>query len=433
VNRPTLFAQRRFPRWIVPLLLSLPMAGANAQSYYPQLSEDEFRACLERLAPEAEQRGIPAGRFLTLTAELSPDPSVIARLDRQPEFVTPIWQYLANLVDGRRIQTAQDKLRENEGLLRYVEATYDVDAELLVAFWAVESNFGQNLGRDDLLQSLATLSCFGRRQSYFRPEFLTAVDILERGETGAERLRGSWAGAFGQTQFMPSTFARYAVDFDGDGKRDLYHSLPDVFASTANFLKQAGWRRGEPWAIEVVLPPSFDVQLAGRTKKRPTNEWLAMGLSRADGKPWPRTLPEKAALLLPAGRQGPALLAFPNYDAIFRYNAAESYALAIGLLYDALKDPLKAARFDPKQPFVQAWPTDDPPLTRSETLELQERLSTLGYDPGTIDGVAGAQTREALSRFQQECGGQALEADGWPGTKALEQLRRFEGGCNKTH
>ncbi|CUB07365.1 MAG: hypothetical protein PWQ19_1387 [Tepidiphilus sp.] len=432
MNRPPFFAPRRFPRWLVPLLLALPVAGANGQSY-PSLSAEEFRACLERLAPEAERRGIPAERFSALTASLSPDPSVIARLDRQPEFVIPIWQYLANLVDTRRIQTAQEKLHENEGLLRYVEATYDVDAELVVAFWAVESNFGQNLGRDDLLQSLATLSCFGRRQSYFRPEFLTAVDILERGETGAERLRGSWAGAFGQTQFMPSTFARYAVDFDGDGKRDLYHSLPDVFASTANFLKQAGWRRGEPWAIEVVLPPSFDVQLAGRTKKRPTNEWLAMSLSRADGKPWPRTLPEKAALLLPAGRQGPALLAFPNYDAIFRYNAAESYALAIGLLYDALKDPLKAARFDPKQPFVQAWPTDDPPLTRSETLELQERLSTLGYDPGTIDGVAGAQTREALSRFQQECGGQALEADGWPGTKALEQLRRFEGGCNKTH
>lgn len=344
MNRPSFFAQRRFPRWIIPLLLSLPVAGANAQSSYPALSEDEFRACLERLAPEAEQRGIPADRFLSLIADLSPDPSVIARLDRQPEFVTPIWQYLANLVDARRIQTAQEKLRENEGLLRYVEATYDVDAELIVAFWAVESNFD----------------------------------------------------------------------------------------STANFLKQAGWRRGEPWAIEVVLPPTFDAKLAGRTKKRPTNEWFAMGLSRADGKPWPRTLPEKAALLLPAGRQGPALLAFPNYDAIFRYNAAESYALAIGLLYDALKDPMKAARFDPKQPFVQPWPTDDPPLTRSETMELQERLSALGYDPGVIDGVAGTQTREALTRFQQECGNQAFEADGWPGTKALEQVRQFEGGCEQT-
>jgi len=392
-----------------------------------------FASCRVQLRGLTADSGVAGDAFDRFMAGIVPDMSVLPLLDTQPEFSTPIWDYLAPLVDDARIADGKAMLAQHTDTFAQVAQSRGVDAATVAAVWGVESDYGRVQGKRPLLVSLSTLSCFGRRQGFFRGELMATLALLQAGDLSPDGLTGSWAGAFGQTQFMPSTFARYAVDFDGDGKRDLYHSLPDVFASTANFLKQAGWRRGEPWAIEVVLPPSFDVQLAGRTKKRPTNEWLAMSLSRADGKPWPRTLPEKAALLLPAGRQGPALLAFPNYDAIFRYNAAESYALAIGLLYDALKDPLKAARFDPKQPFVQAWPTDDPPLTRSETLELQERLSTLGYDPGTIDGVAGAQTREALSRFQQECGGQALEADGWPGTKALEQLRRFEGGCNKTH
>ena len=408
MNRPPFFAPRRFPRWLVPLLLALPVAGANGQSY-PSLSAEEFRACLERLAPEAERRGIPAERFSALTASLSPDPSVIARLDRQPEFVIPIWQYLANLVDTRRIQTAQEKLHENEGLLRYVEATYDVDAELVVAFWAVESNFGQNLGRDDLLQSLATLSCFGRRQSYFRPEFLTAVDILERGETGAERLRGSWAGAFGQTQFMPSTFARYAVDFDGDGKRDLWNSSADALASAAHYLQASGWQRGQPWGFEVRLPSDFDYALADPDQRRSLTEWAELGVRPL--APTGAAASARASLQLPAGHQGPAFLLLDNFRSILKYNNSTSYALAIGLLADNL---LRSTEIKGQ------WPRGERQLGRSERVELQELLAQAGFDPGPADGIIGANTRKAIRALQLQLN---WPADGYPNTQLLQQLR----------
>ncbi|MBW7657349.1 lytic murein transglycosylase [Hydrogenophilus thermoluteolus] len=403
--------------------------GAAAQGAPDAPSQSAFQQCLADLKPTAAARGVPAALFDRLTARLEPDPRVLALLDRQPEFVTPIWQYLANLVDRRRIGEAQEALAANGPLLRQIERRFGVEAELIVAFWAVESNFGRNLGRYDLIQSLATLACFGRRQAYFRGEFVTLTEIIARGDITSLPPRGSWAGAFGHTQFMPSTFAVYAVDGDGDGIRDLYGSLADVFASTANFLKRSGWRYGEPWGIEVRLPPHWQSTATGRLVKRTTREWLELGLTRADGKPWdPTTLPERAALLLPAGSNGPAILVFPNYDVLYRYNAAESYTLAVGLLFDALRDPERAAHFDPKQPFRTPWPTDEPPLTRSETETIQSRLTALGYDPGPVDGVMGATTREALRRFQLECLGDPA-ASGWPDARTRAALTNENVVC----
>lgn len=402
---------------------------AVAQTAPSVLSKNAFEACLTELKPAAETRGVPAALFDRLTARLQPDPRVLARLDRQPEFITPIWQYLANLVDRKRIWEARQALAENEPLLRQIEQRFEVEAELIVAFWAVESNFGQNLGNFDLLESLATLSCFGRRQTYFRDEFLTLTAIIARGDITTLSPRGSWAGAFGHTQFMPSTFAAYAVDGDGDGIRDLYGSRADVFASTANFLKRSGWRYKEPWGVEVRLPDNWQSTATGRNVKRATREWLALGIIRADGAPWDlAALPDRAALLLPAGRNGPAILAFPNYDVLYRYNAAESYTLAVGLLFDALRDPARAAHFDPKQPFRTPWPTDEPPLTRSETEILQTRLTELGYAPGPIDGVLGAATREALRRFQLECLGDPA-ASGWPDARTRAALTAENVAC----
>ncbi len=413
--------------WVALALTLLTATPAVSQE---SVDPAAFAQCLNRLRLDAESRGVPGLLYQRLTARLTPDVRVLALLDRQPEFVTPIWQYLANLVDRERIQIAQHHLAEQASLLRRIERQYGVEAELLVAFWAIESNFGRNLGRFDLVQSLATLSCFGRRQEYFRGEFLTLAEIIARGEITALAPRGSWAGAFGQTQFMPSTFARYAVDGDGDGVRDLYQSLPDIFASTANFLKQLGWRYGEPWGIEVRLPVGWTSVPTGRKEKRPTREWLAMGLTRADGQPWLReALPEEAALLLPAGSNGPAFLVFRNYEAIYRYNAAESYALAVGLLFWALRDPLWAAQYDPKQPFHTPWPTDDPPLTRSEISDLQERLEALGFATGGADGALGNTTREALRQFQVTCLG-ITNASGWPDRATRSALMTGNHRCS---
>lgn len=406
-------------------LALLPAAGQPQE----EPSRTAFRACLDQLQPQAQARGVSSTLYQRLTARLEPNGQVLALLDRQPEFVTPIWQYLANLVDRDRIALAQAQLAAHALLLRRIEQQFGVEAELLVSFWAVESNFGRNLGRFDLVQALATLSCFGRRQEYFRGEFLTLTEIIARGDITALPPRGSWAGAFGQTQFMPSTFAAYAVDGDGDGVRDLYQSLPDVFASTANFLKQSGWRYGEPWGIEVRLPKEWASIPTGRKSKRLTRDWLAMGLTRADGQPWSREpLPEQAALLLPVGTDGPALLVFRNYDAIFRYNAAESYALAVGLLFSTLRDPAFAAHFDPKQPFRTPWPTDEPPLTRGEIAELQTRLEALGFATGGVDGALGSATREALRQFQTTCLGQS-NASGWPDRRTREALATGRHGC----
>ncbi|MCX7946492.1 MAG: lytic murein transglycosylase [Hydrogenophilus sp.] len=401
------------------LLTALPLP---LFAHSPPLTSAALQRCLADLAPAAVERGVSPELFAALTRRLTPDPKTLELLDRQPEFVAPLWHYLAQLLDRNRLLEARHSLLQHAALLRQIEAEYGVEAELIVAFWAIESNFGRNLGRFDLIRSLATLSCFGRRQEFFRNEFLTLTEIIARGEITTLSPHGSWAGAFGHTQFLPTTFLAYAVDGDGDGIRDLYHSLADVFASTANFLKKLGWRSGEPWGIEVRLPPHWKSTPTGRTLKRPTRDWLALGLTPLGTPSWPTPLPERAALLLPAGKSGPALLLFPNFDVIYRYNNAESYALAVALLYDLLKNPQKIEDFDPAQPFFTPWPLDAFPLTRSEILELQHHLAARGYDPGPIDGLFGPTTREAVRRFQLECQGDP-SADGWPTLKLLQDLR----------
>ncbi len=406
---------------LVPLAVSLWVTTAV---YAQEWDQQRWQSCRAELIEEAQRRGVSAPLAQRLLAKTQPDPQVLALLDRQPEFITPIWQYLANLVDSHRIALAQAKRQEHWELLQRVERAYGVEAELIVAFWAVESNFGNHLGRFDLVRSLATLSCFGRRQSFFRGEFLTLAELIARGDITQLPPRGSWAGAFGHTQFMPSTFATYAVDFDGDGVRDLFGSLADVFASTANFLAKSGWQYGEPWGVEVRLPVDWKSVPVGRQHQRPLSQWAEMGITLVDGRPLvSQALPDRAALLLPAGKDGPALLVFRNYQAIWRYNAAESYALAVGLLFDALKDPKRAANFDPGQPFATPWPADDPPMTRSETEELQTILAHYGFYPSeAIDGVMGPSTREALRQFQAQCLNQE-HADGWPGRHALKAVR----------
>jgi lytic murein transglycosylase len=388
-------------------VLLLPVAA-------PAPAAASLAPCLESLRAAALKQGITADTWDRHTAGLTADPSVLEAQDAQPEFVTPIWDYQAALVDAERIADGQRLLAEHAATLRAIEAKYGVDAATVVAVWGVESDYGRVTGQRPLLVSLATLSCAGRRQAYFRPELFAALQILQAGDVEADAMRGSWAGAFGQTQFMPSTYLRLAVDFDADGRRDLVASTADALASTANYLAQSGWQRGERWGMEVRLPAAFDARRSGRRNKRTVAQWARLGLRRADGGPLAggdAPAARDGALLLPAGAAGPALLVWQNYDALFSYNAAESYALSIALLSDRLRG----------QPDWQVpWPTDDPGLSRAERRELQTLLTRRGHAIGEIDGMVGKATREAIAAEQRRLG---WPVDSRAGQRLLRELR----------
>lgn len=403
----------RLPAGLAIALLSLSwLSPAHAQNTPPQTDPAQFRACLNELKDTPAFRAITPATFATHTARLEPDASVLVLLDRQPEFTMPVWDYLAVLVDAERVADGRAAYAKWRDTLAQIEQQTGVAAPIVVGVWGVESNFGQNLGGRPLVQSLATLSCFGRRQSYFRGEFAAALRILQEGHVTPEQLTGSWAGAFGQTQFMPSTFLRSAVDFDGDGRRDIVGSVPDALASTAKFLQNAGWRRGEPWGYEVRLPRDLDTRGMGRKSKQPIAEWRRLGLTRTDGAALPDTL-SSAGLLVPA-RGGPAFLVGRNFDALYSYNASENYALAIAHLADLVADPAAPLA------FATPWPTDDPGLSRAENRELQALLLARGHDIGAADGMIGALTRAAIKAEQERLG---MKVDGRAGQKLLAALR----------
>ena len=387
---------------------------AGCISHVQGQTQDEFASCLARLQPAAQKAGVEAASFRRFTEGTQADFTVLEKLDYQPEFRLAIWDYLAGLVDDERVADGQAMLAEHGAVLQRVAAAYGVDPATVVAVWGVESNHGRITGKYPLVQALGTLSCFGRRQGYFQGEFFAALRILQRGDVAPERLTGSWAGAFGHTQFMPATYERLAVDFDGDGRRDLVDNSADALASTANFLRRGGWQSGQPWGFEVRLPAAFDPELAGRRNKRPASDWAARGVVAVDG----RTLAnsgladgERTAILLPAGPRGPAFIVTRNFDVIYGYNAAESYALAIAHLADRLRGG---------PPFSTPWPTDDPGLSRAERRELQTLLAARGHAIGEIDGALGERSRAAIKLEQTRLG---QEASGRGGQKILNALR----------
>ena len=368
----------------------------------------DFGPCMSTLRGEALSRGISSQTFDTAMKGVEPDPTVIEAMDTQPEFKTPIWDYLASLVDDQRIAEGRENLQRWSSVLEKAEAQFGVDRHVIVAVWGVESDFGRQLGGRPLVRSLATGACSGRRQNFFRDELMATLRILQSGDIPAEALRGSWAGAFGQTQFMPTTYQRLAVDFDGDGRRDIVGSVPDALGSTANFLMKAGWSRGQPWGYEVRLPAAY-AGPSGRGNRQGVAQWAGLGVTSVDGQPLTGNAP--AALLLPAGAKGPAFLVFGNFNAIYSYNAAESYALAIAHLSDRLRGG---------GAFRTAWPTDDGGLSRAQRRELQVRLGERGYDIGTPDGAIGPRTRAAIRSFQASAG---LPEDGRAGTRVYDALK----------
>ena len=384
---------------LVPCLALLLLASpANA---------DEFHSCLNGLRGAASAKGVSGGTFDAATANLQPDMKVLEYLDFQPEFKTPVWDYLAALVDDERVADGKAAMSKHAAALESAQSRFGVDKYVIAGVWGVESNFGQSMGKRSLVQSLGTLSCYGRRQTYFRTEFVSVLQILEHGDIAPEHLNGSWAGAFGQTQFMPSTFLRMAVDGDGDGARDIVDSVPDAVASTANYLAKSGWQTGLPWGMEVNLPKGY-AGGSGRGNKRSFSDWAAAGFTAVSGKGFPSG---SAGLLLPAGREGPAFLVTKNFDAIYAYNASESYALAIAHLGDRMKGG---------GVFVHGWPIEDEPLSRAQRREVQALLNKNGYNVGEPDGAIGTKSREAIADFQKKHG---LNPNGQAMLSVLEALR----------
>lgn len=382
--------------------LSLALGAASP-------AQAQFAACLSDLRAQAEAQGVPGAVFDHAMRGVTPDPKVVERSEAQPEFVTPIWDYLASLVDAEKVADGRALLKKYDHVLRGAEKRFGVDRHTILAVWGVESDYGRLPGKWSLPQSLSTLACTApRRRDYFRSELMAALKIVARGDLASEKLWGSWAGAFGHTQFMPSTYLRLAVDGDGDGRRDLVDSIADALYSTANFLRHSGWRPGAPWGYEVQVPANY-AGPEGRRHKLPLARWAKLGVKPLDGKPLHGAGP--AALILPAGAGGPAFLVFKNYDAVFSYNGATSYALAISILSDRLKG----------QAGVRTpWPTDDPGLSRAEKRELQRLLTRRGYEVGEPDGAIGAKTRAAIADVQRRSG---LPEDGRPGQRVLKTLR----------
>jgi lytic murein transglycosylase len=386
-------------RPVLLLLLALDASSAPAA---------EFKSCVSGLRGEAAARGITAQTFDKAMAGVEPDPGVLDAMDNQPEFTTPIWDYLAGLVDEQRVADGRARLEQFAKVVADIELKLGVDGTVPIAVWGIETDFGRTMGKRPLVRSLATLSCAGGRQRFFRGELIEALRILQTGDMAPDALVGSWAGAFGHTQFMPSTFQRLAVDFDGDGRRDLVGTVADALGSTANYLKRAGWATSLPWGYEVRLPAGYKGP-SGRRNRQPLAQWNRLGIQRLDGTAL--TGPDRAALLLPAGAGGPAFIVFRNFDAIFSYNPAEYYALAIAHLSDRLRGG---------GPIQAAWPTDDPGLSRVERREVQQLLIARGVDIGEADGIVGTRTREAIKAYQASAG---LPVDGRAGTKLLAALR----------
>jgi lytic murein transglycosylase len=371
---------------------------------------ENFNNCLESLWAAAARRGVSRATFETYALSQTPDLKIMELLDAQPEFTKSFWDYLDLLVTDARINKGREILAQHRAVFDAVEKAYGVDRYIIAAIWGVESNFGTAGGERPVIRSTATLACIGRRQDYFREEFLSALEILHRGDVLPEHLKGSWAGAFGPTQFMPTAFKRFAVDFDGDGRRDVVDSVPDVVASTANNLKKEGWTNAQTWGYEVVVPGGFDFQLADRSHQMTVREWEQLGIRRAGDKPFPRP-GDRAYLLVPAGARGPGFLMLNNFRVIMKYNPSEAYALAIGHLADRMRGGT---------PLVQDWPRGERVLTRAERYELQQLLSERGYDVGAPDGQLGGKTRAALRRFQASSG---QPPDGFASASVLALLR----------
>ena len=374
----------------------------------PARAASGFDAFVQSLWPLASARGVSRATFDAAFAGVTLDTSILKLTRRQAEFVKPVWQYLDSAVSSSRIEAGRAKAGEWAETLAKAQAQYGVDRHVILGVWGLETNFGANGGGRSVIRALATLGFVKYRGTFFRDELITALEILEGGHITPARMQGSWAGAMGQTQFMPSSFRDYAVDFNGDGKRDIWTNVPDALGSTANYLKQHGWLAGEAWGYEVRLPDGYAPAASDQAGYQPFGKWAQRGFARAGGEALPGS--GEAQLLLPAGLRGPAFLVTANFRVIKSYNNSVSYALGVALLGD---------RIAGKGPLVTPWPRGDLPLNPAQSREMQRALVKLGYDIGEVDGKLGEKAREALRDWQGKHG---LPADGYPTARLLEKM-----------
>jgi len=406
---------------LAAFLLFVNCAGASATTdpaatqvtppVATMIDATEFAIWRAQLRSDALNRGISEATFEQALGDFQPIQRVIELDQRQPEFVDTFWNYLDRRVEGRRLAQGLEHLDEQRQLLRDVQTRYGIPPALLIAFWGLETNYGGTTGNFPAPIALATLAYDNRRAAFFRNELLNALSILEQGHIPIADMKGSWAGAMGQMQFMPSTFLGFAVDGDGDGRKDIWRSLPDAFHSAANYLQRSGWQANEIWGREVMLPENFDYSVARLDIKRPLREWSALGVRQADGKPLPKAA-MSGAILLPQGHQGPAFLVYRNFEVIMQWNRSINYALSVGHLADRLKGG---------SAFKLGRDTDNRRLTRDQLMEIQSRLGQLGFEPGNIDGIPGSKTRIAIRAYQKAAG---LPADGHASASLLEFMQK---------
>jgi membrane-bound lytic murein transglycosylase B len=393
------------------LLGASACAESSAPIEFPSSGNPGFDAWRAGFAERALAQGRGRETVLSLLSGLSPDDRVLEADRRQPEFTSPVWDYVTRTVSDRRIAEGRRRRADSASLFAAVEARYGVDPDIIAAIWAMESNFGGVELNHEAPRALATLAYEGRRRVQFERFLVALIEMVERGYAGPEELKSSWAGALGQPQFMPDVFLTLATDWDGDGKRDIWTNEGDVIASIANYLADRGWRRGEAVFDEVRLPAGFDLTLADLTL-RPVAEWETRGVRRIDNLVFGEA--ERALfaqLFLPAGAQGPALLLYPNFQVIKRYNNSDRYALSVSLL---------ARGFAGRGGLVASWPRQVGALNRDEILELQTLLNAQGLNAGPADGLFGANTRSAVRAFQQA---ENLPPDGYPSAALLARLR----------
>ena len=381
----------------------LVLALVLASGYSKCAADASFATFLEELWPDAAKQGISRATFDTAFAGLSPDAGVLAAMRREPEYGKPFGAYLASLASPSRVASGLRKSAQWAAILRAVEAEFGVDQTILVSIWGVESSFGQGEQRWDVFRSLATLAQARFQHPLFRDQLLSALKILQDGHIPRWEFVGSWAGAMGQTQFLPSSFLTYAVDFDGDGKADIWRSVPDVLASIANYLQKSGWQKGLPWGFEVVVPPGFDY----RVSRGSFAEWAQRGLRRADAGTFPTA--GNAILLFPSGAAGPAFLVTDNFIVLKQFNNSDAYALAVAELSDRLHG---------LPPVHAGWPVDDFQPSRDQRVALQRRLAQLGYKVADFDGHFDFELRDAVRDLQRRFG---MIPDGHPSRDFLDR------------
>jgi len=404
---------RAFSFAFCAILAALPLTGrAQMPAAAPAMDQDAaFRAFVAGFRATAVQAGIDPQVYDASTAGIVRNPSVEQLNLQQPEFVKPIWDYLDSAVSLTRITKGQAMLAAYAPVLANIEQRFGVQKEILVAIWGIESDYGEEMGSFNMFEALATLGYAGPRSAFGRSELLDALRIEQQQHFPPAEMTSSWAGAFGQTQFVPSAYLKYAVDGDGDGRPDLWHSPADALASAANLLAQSGWERGAAWGYEVVLPTSFPYEFADIDKPSTITYWRSIGVRAAGG--WELPVSDaRASIYLPAGARGPAFMVFDNFRTVLKYNNAGSYALAVCLLADRLKG---------YPPIMAPWPRDEVPLSRPEQLALQTDLQRLGFDPGPLDGILGRQGRAALRAWQKS---RALIPDGFATESVLQQIER---------